>query len=393
MANGRRFALEKKELRLAPAIGREVFIFLIVFLAIFGGIASVMGGVNMVNTLMNTAFDLIHKVCFYIMAVAVLAGALSGILSEFGVIALINRFLSKLMGPLYDLPGAASLGVLTCYLSDNPAILALARDQNFLAYFKRYQVPALTNIGTSFGMGLIITTTMMGISIPGTIKAAFIGNIGAILGSIVSVRLMLMATKKIYGTTAGFATEDDGGVSQSMRIIRPGNAGTRAMDALLQGGKNGVEMGLAIIPGVLIVCSFVLLLTNGPGPGGAYTGAVGEGVAFLPWLGRKLSFILSPLFGFHSPEAIAVPITALGSAGAAIGLVPEMAANGLITANDVAVFTAICMCWSGYLSTHIAMMDSLHCNELTGRAIFAHTIGGLFAGVAANLLFKVVSLL
>ena len=45
------------------------------------------------------------------------------------------------------------------------------------------------------------------------------------------------------------------------------------------------------------------------------------------------------------------------------------------------------MCWSGYLSTHVAMMDSLKCGQLTGKAILSHTIGGLFAGVAAHWLF------
>ena len=48
--------------------------------------------------------------------------------------------------------------------------------------------------------------------------------------------------------------------------------------------------------------------------------------------------------------------------------------------NDIAVFTAMCMCWSGYLSTHVAMMDSLHCSDMTGKAIFSHTIGGLAGG-------------
>ena len=45
-------------------------------------------------------------------------------------------------------------------------------------------------------MGLIVTMFMMGQG-DGYIKAAIIGNIGAIIGSIVSVRLMLRETKKI----------------------------------------------------------------------------------------------------------------------------------------------------------------------------------------------------
>lgn len=144
---------------------------------------------------------------------------------------------------------------------------------------------------------------------------------------------------------------------------------------------------------MLIICTFVLILTNGPSANGTYTGAAYESVGILPILGEKLNFILQPLFGFSSPEAIAVPITSLGAAGAAIGLVPNLVSEGLVNVNDIAVFTAMCMCWSGYLSTHTAMMDSLKCRVLTGKAIFAHTVGGLCAGIAANWIFKLLIVL
>lgn len=237
--------MEQKGYKMVPALGREVVIFLVIFFAIFIAIGSVMGGVNMINTLMNSAYRLIMEVCFYIMAIAVLAGALSSVLSEFGVIALIDRALSKLMGPVYDLPGAASLGVITCYLSDNPAILSMARDKNFLTYFKKYQLPALTNIGTSFGMGLIITTTMMGLKIDGSIKAALIGNVGAIIGSIVSVRIMLMFTKKYYGTN-DYSSNYEEISDHKVRFVREGAVGGRVINSLIDGGKNGVEMGMEI---------------------------------------------------------------------------------------------------------------------------------------------------
>lgn len=371
----------------------EPILFLVVFLGIFCLIGSRMGTANMLNTMMNTAYALLLETVFYIMAIAVLAGALSALLSEFGVIDLINRVISPLMEPLFGLPGAASLGIITTYLSDNPAILSLANDGKFRSYFKKYQIPALTNLGTSFGMGLIVTTFMIGIQSPtgeNLILAALIGNLGAFLGSIVSTRLMLHQTVRVFGKdapceilnsafSANAATEKK---SVAMRIV----------DCLMSGGKTGVQLGLDIIPGVLIICTVVMMLTNGPSAQG-YTGAAYEGVAFLPWLGEKVTFLLKPLFGFTSAECIAVPITALGAAGAAIGLVPTMIESGAATAHDVAVFTAMCMCWSGYLSTHVAMMDSLKCSYLTGKAILSHTIGGLCAGIAANWIYQLVTLL
>lgn len=373
-------------------LDKEVFVFLAIFLAFFVYLGSRMGVANMLNTLMNTAYKLLMETVLYIMAIAVLAGAISALFSEFGVIALLNKLLSPVVELLYGLPGASAVGIFTTYLSDNPAILTLADDNNFRRYFKKYQLPALTNIGTSFGMGLIITTFMLGLGRNfGT--AVLIGNLGAVIGSIISTRLMLGCTKKLYGTEAPCElTDGDEEIDiKHYRKVREESTARRLMDAILEGGKTGVDMGMSVIPGVLIICTLVLMLTNSM-PQGGYTGGAYEGVALLPWLGQKFSFIIQPLFGFQSPEAIAVPITSLGAAGAAIGIVEKLVQARLAGAHDVAVFTAMCMCWSGYLSTHVAMMDALKSSHLTGKAILCHTIGGLCAGISANLLFQLFSM-
>ena len=53
----------------------------------------------------------------------------------------------------------------------------------------------------------------------------------------------------------------------------------------------------------------------------------------------------------------------------------------------------MCMCWSGYLSTHVSMMNSLECNNLVGKAILSHTLGGLLAGMSAHWIYALLSLL
>lgn len=370
-------------------------VFLVVFIGIMLLFAIPMGLSNALSTIMNTAFALLVDTCLYIMAIAVIMGAVAALLTEFGVVALLNNLLNPLMKPLYGLPGAAALGIVTTYLSDNPAILSLAEDSGFRKYFKKYQFYALTNLGTAFGMGVIVSTFMLGLNVAGgnVVIAVLIGNLGAVIGSIVSTRLMLMQTKKAFGTEeyednvpviAGSASAGD---SKKVGI------GMRVLNAALNGGKNGVDIGLAIIPGVVVVCTVVMLLTKGPSPDGSYTGAAFEGIRLLPLIAEKINFILQPIFGFASSESVAVPITALGSAGAATGIVKELSAAGLVNAHDIAVFTAMCMCWSGYLSTHASMMQALRRPEMTGKAIISHTVGGLAAGFAANWLFQLVSLL
>ncbi len=379
------------------AISLEGFLCIFSAAVLFWLIGSRMGGVNMVNTMLNTAYTLLMETVWYIMAIAVIAGALSGILAEFGVISIANRLISPLMYPVYRLPGASIISVFATYFSDNPAVLTLCDDKRFRRYLKKYQMPALTNLGTAFGMGLIISIFL--VSLPSQNGESFtaavvVGNVAAVIGSIISTRLMIRRTRRFYGTEAGF--EEGAGETVDLiryREVREGSIANRFINALLEGGQSGVKMGFAIIPGVLIICTVVLMLTNGPGPEGVYTGAAYEGVRFFPWIGEKLQFLLVPLFGFTSPSAVSVPITSLGSAGAAISLIPAMVAEGTARANDIAVFTAMSMCWSGYLSTHVAMMDSLNERKFTGAAILCHTIGGLCAGVAANLLYRLLTLI
>ena len=378
-------------------IGPENFIFIVLFVAFFALFAAKMGLGNTINTMINTAFVLLTDTVLYLTALCVIMGAISALFSEFGLVSLMNRMLNPFMRPVYGLPGAASVGVVTTFLSDNPAVLSLAQDRYFKSLFKAYQFPALTNLGTSFGMGFIVCTYMISLS-PGKgvnyTGAALTGLLGAVVGSIVSTRIMLAFTAKVYGREQPMI--DGGPLSlggKRVRPVRAGGTGTRFMSALLDGGMDGVKMGVSIIPGVLVICTVVMMLTNGPAESGLYTGAAYEGIGLLPKLADKLSFILTPLFGFSSPEGLAVPVTALGAAGAAISLVPQLLAEGKAAGGDIAVFTAMCMCWSGYLSTHVSMMNSLGCNHLIGKAIISHTVGGLCAGVAAHWLYVLFALL
>ncbi len=377
------------------AVSTETFVFIGVLLLGFGYVGSIMGLGLMFKSIMNTAHDLLLNTVFLIMALAVLAGALSSLLSEFGVISLLNKLFASFMKPLYNLPGASIAGAITTYLSDNPAIISFANDKSFTKYFKQYQIPALCNLGTSFGMGLIVTTFMMTQGAE-YVAPALIGNLAAIIGSIISVRIMLVFTKKHYGYKSvpkEITSEKLDGMEY--REIRNGSLFQRILDSMLEGGKSGVELGLAIIPGVLVVCTLVMLLTFGPSidpntGAEVYTGAAYEGIGLLPALGDKLMFILGPLFGFTDPQAMAFPITSLGAVGAAMSLVPKFVTEGVVTPNDIAVFTAMGMCWSGYLSTHVGMMDALNARELTSKAIISHTIGGFCAGMAAHFIYILI---
>lgn len=370
----------------------EPLFFLIVFFIIFGALGSKMGVPNMLNTLMNTSYQLLLETVFYIMGITVLSGALGKILVEFGVVGVLEKILRPLMKPLWNLPGVAALGGVLTFLSDNPAIITLANDKNFSKYFKKYQLISITNFGTAFGMGLVVIVFMAG---RGFASAAVVGLVGAFIGSIISTRVvqrLILKEKPEFDSLVVEGVVAEEKPQEEVAAAKDEGLFLRILNSLLDGGKSGVDLGLAIIPGVLIISTFVMMFTFGPGENG-YTGAAYEGIALLPALAEKIDFVFEWLFGFTSPELVAFPMTALGAVGAALGLVPTFQESGLIDGNAIAVFTAMGMCWSGYLSTHTAMLDSLGYRELTSKAIIAHTIGGLAAGIIAHWLFVLVNLL
>ncbi len=363
---------------------------LLVIFLLFGYLGVKMGTANMLNTIMHTAHDLLLNTVFYLMAICVITGALGKIFVEFGVVRLLEKLLRPLMKPLFNLPGVASLGAVVTFLSDNPAIISLSQDKRFASYFKKYQYISLTNFGTAFGMGLLVIVFMIG---QGYFIEPLVGFVGAMVGCVVSTRLMQRSVLKAYPNFRHEPAVVEQVEEKEEIIEYKKPLFQRILDSLLDGGKTGVDVGLAIIPGVLIISTLVMILTFGPSESGAYTGAAYEGTALLPLLAGKVSFIFEWLFGFEDPHLVAFPITALGAVGAALGLIPEFAASGWIDGNAIAVFTAIGMCWSGYLSTHTAMLDTLGYRSLTSKAIGAHTIGGLIAAVTAHWLYLLIMLI
>ena len=365
---------------------------LIIVFGLFAFIGMQMGVPQMLNTIMKTAHDLLLNTCFYLMAICVITGAIGKLFVEFGVVKLLEGLLRPLMRPLFNLPGVAALGAVMTFLSDNPAIISLSQDKRFSSYFKKYQYISLTNFGTAFGMGLLVIVFMVG---QGFYAEPFIGLMGAFFGCIVSTRLMQRFVVKAYPSfleenaiegNVKFAEEKEEVVEEKSKFIR-------TLNALLDGGQTGVYVGMAIIPGVLIISTLVMILTFGAGADGVYNGEAYEGIELLPFLAGKINIVFEWLFGFQDPHLVAFPITALGAVGAALGLVPSFIAEGWADGNAIAVFTAIGMCWSGYLSTHTAMLDSLGYRELTSKAILAHTIGGLVAAIVAHWVYMLYALI
>ena len=235
----------------------------------------------------------------------------SKIFVEFGVVDLLQRLLRPIMRPVFNMPGVASLAAVLTFLSDNPAIIALSQDKGFARYFKKYQHVSLVNFGTAFGMGLLVLVFMIG---QGYFLAPFVGLSGAIFGCIIATRLMQRFTLKMFPNykdedatavtnyTGGEVLPDVSFSQDGEEQKKDGSLFVRVLNALLDGGKDGVTIGMAIIPGVLIISTLVMMLTFGGTAEGVdemgndiivYTGGAFQGTQLLPWVAGKISFVLT----------------------------------------------------------------------------------------------------
>lgn len=238
---------------------------------LFGYLGMVMGVPNMLNTIMRTAHDLLLNTVFYLMSICVITGAIGKVFVEFGVVTLLERTLRPLMRPIFNLPGVTSLGAVMTFLSDNPAIISLAHDKRFASYFKKYQFISLTNFGTAFGMGLLVIVFMAS---QGYYAAPFIGLLGACFGCVCSTRLMQRFVLKAYpqyATEDAVSKEDIEEEDKEEIESEEKTVFIRLLNAMLDGGRSGVEVGIAIIPGVLIISTFVMIFTFGASADGSYT--------------------------------------------------------------------------------------------------------------------------
>lgn len=393
-----KFQITRHPYEHVPRKSVEGVLFICLFAAFFGYVGSVMGVSPMLNTLMNTAHDLLLNTVFYLMGVVVLSGAISSLFHEFGVVYILQALFGRMMRPIFGLPGVGVLGALMAFLSDNPAVLTLSQDRRFASYFRKYELISFINFGTAFGMGLIVMVFMLG---KGYATEPALGLLAATIATAITTRLMqrmLLRDDPTLAEPMQNPTEDTEGVVTTVEPVkqREGIA-MRFLNALLDGGKSGVDLGLAIIPGVIIISTLVFIITFGPGADGTYDGSAYQGINLLPRLAGRVGIVFEWLFGFRSAELIAFPITSLGAVGAALGQIPRFMQEGLMDGldgqNAVCVFTAIGISWSGFLSTFSAIFDTMGWRALTSRAMAIHFLSGILAGVIAHWMSYIVFVL
>lgn len=370
-------------------------------LAILGGR---MGWSNMLTTMTATGYSLMANVVLSLLAVVVISGAWAALMQEFGIVYALEKTLGRVVGWVYGLPGKSLLGALLSFLSDTPVVAGLAADPEFVSPFRRYQLAGFIHFATSFGMGLVLVVFMMGIDYPkeygmSLSQCACIGLLASFFASALTTRLQNWWLQRVDPSLANFVRpskmpdkpSQDGGridakkTESHIRKIKQ-SFFSRVLDSIIDGGKSGFALGLAIAPGIMVVSTIVFMVTFGAGADG-YDGGAYQGVPLLPWAAGKVDFVFAWLFGLEHAELLSFPITALASVGASIGQLPQYVAQGMLDPNAACVLTAMGVAWSGFLPVYSSIMDSAGLRSQAGICMVVHFISGLLSGIAAHWLY------
>ena len=117
-------------------------------------------------------------------------------------------------------------------------------------------------------MGLLVMVFMIG---QGFFVAPLVGLFGAFCGCVVSTRLMQRFIIRSYPRYRDELVSEAEAIEADQRPSGEKSIFIRVLNSLLDGGRSGVDVGIAIIPGVLIISTLVMILTFGASESGAYT--------------------------------------------------------------------------------------------------------------------------
>ena len=196
---------------------------------------------------MHTAHDLLLNTVFYLMGICVVTGAIGRLFVEFGVVKLLENILRPLMRPLFNLPGVAALGATMTFLERQPRHHLPLAGPPFLPLFQEIPIHLADQLRNRFRDGAA------GHGVHG--RAGLLHRAGH------RPFRRLLRLHRVDSPHAvfrhqglpSFAVEDAvvnraGKLEEEEEKVETKSVFIRTLNSLLDGGRTGVDVGIAIIP-------------------------------------------------------------------------------------------------------------------------------------------------
>ena len=201
----------------------------------------------------------------------IFAGLLLPLLLNFGLLELLGTLLSKIMRPLFRLPGRAAIDCLSSWLGDGTVGVMLTNKQYEEKQYTQREAAVVatmfSTVGITFSLVVLTQVGLQHLFVPFYLAICLSG----VLAAIVLQRIPPLNNKKdlfIDGTSRNaddeLIPENHTALSYGMELaLDRASKITSLTDVAQQGFKTALDMVLGVLPAVMTIGTFGLIIAEG----------------------------------------------------------------------------------------------------------------------------------
>lgn len=218
----------------------------------------------------NTGGMVLHDLLPTLFSVFIFAGLLLPLLMNFGLLEFLGTLLTKVMRPVFNLPGRSSVTCMASWLGDGSVGILMTSKQYESAQYTQREAAV---IGTTFSV-VSITFALVVIAQVGLqhMFAQFYLTvcIAGVVAALIVPKLPPLSNKKDLFVTGEARNDDNEAIPCGMNsftmgiekaLHKAGNAGN-PVEVFLEGAKNAIDMVFGVLPVIMAVGTGALMLAE-----------------------------------------------------------------------------------------------------------------------------------
>ena len=217
----------------------------------------------------NTGKELLDGLLHTLFAVFLFAGLFLPLLMNFGLLELFGTLMTKVMRPLFKLPGRSSIDALASWIGDGTIGVLLTSKQYEDGYYTKREAAI---IGTTFSV-VSITFTLVIIETVG-LEHMFISFYLTVLAAGIVAALIMPRIPPLSWKQDTYINDDSGGLDEQVpdghnaftfgyeQAIKRGRQEKSVYKFLKEGGQNVLDMWMGVAPIVMAFGLIALILAE-----------------------------------------------------------------------------------------------------------------------------------
>ena len=235
---------------------------------IFGVLAAFQIGPEMIISL-DTGSFVLHDLLTVLFSIFLFAGLFLPLLLNFGLLEFFGALLTKVMRPLFKLPGRSSIDCITSWLGDGTLGIMLTNKQYEDGFYTEREAATISTtfsaVSITFSLIVINTVGLGNMFVPFYLTVTFAG----IFAAIIVPRIYPLSkkkdtyyngeTKKLDESIPEGYTALSWGYEQAIIKARKNSS---ISEFFIEGAKNVLEMWFGVLPVVMCMATIALIIAT-----------------------------------------------------------------------------------------------------------------------------------